>query len=981
MDRLKDLYSGRLFEIVIAVLGVFFLLCGFSYMQNRDAMLDELTSEISFELNRAKVAIEKDIQGSIEDLKFISSLRQVKQALEDNTVSNDTVYMFNSFMSSKKKYDQLRLINLQGKEIFRINFNNGNPEVVPFEQLQEKSSREYVKKSFKLSEGEYYISTFDLNRENGKIELPAKSVIRFATPLYNANNQKKGILVLNVYASNYIDTLSNINRHFEQDARGFYDLFDVNDSSLSVLNSNNKLRFDYDNVYQEFSSNISIDLGDQEKITLQSNPWQVKAFIFKSTVERYLMDLNHKYFLFLMLIFLTAIALSVYHFYQSKKSALSSIERKKVEAENRELLNKSLTILNTVKDAVVTIDSSGAFDMVNPAFTKMSGYGAKEIKAKNFNELFKQADSSRPVSETLQDLLDNVKNSVEINLLTKDDVIPVQITASQSILKDAKKLTVIVLRDVRELKKMQSALFDTSEKFKAVFDHTYQFTALLDPAGRILKINESVFDFTQIDKDKLIGQYFWDSPWWKFDEALRVNIEQFISSAIEGNQISMSFHLSDNSGNDTYIDLASKPVFYNSGELNYLIVEGYDSTAQYNVVQSALSASTLKSNFLANMSHEIRTPMNGIIGLTSMLAKTEMTLQQKEHLQLIQKSGSHLLNIINNILDLSKIEAGMVELADQPVNIHQLLADLVDLMRMQCSAKALALKLNIDPSVPQIISSDPTHIRQILTNLINNAIKFTDYGTITIRVDTISNTPEKITLQFSVADTGIGMTEEQQLKIFDTYVQADRTISEKYGGTGLGLNITSRLIEMMQGRIWVESKPDVGSTFNFTIEVSPCFVAPPNPVASLALNKESEEPKPVLSENEPVSDSEVARNDLLKILVAEDNEINQIYATSVLEELGHSVNLAEDGGKAVDAYLQEEYDLILMDINMPVMDGYEATQKIRSFETSSRRTPIVALTANAIRGDREKCMESGMDGYITKPFSVDEIVEVIKQYH
>ena len=376
--------------------------------------------------------------------------------------------------------------------------------------------------------------------------------------------------------------------------------------------------------------------------------------------------------------------------------------------------------------------------------------------------------------------------------------------------------------------------------------------------------------------------------------------------------------------------------------------------------RQAEAATQAKSMFLANMSHEIRTPMNAIMGMTALAADRATDPVQLDYLTTVRESSDSLLSLLNDILDLSKVEAGKVDLEPVDFALSECLQGVIATLRLRAEEKNLRLICRIDDGVPPYLKGDERRLRQILLNLVGNAIKFTEAGQVQVRARMTVATPEpdRVRLAFAVLDTGVGVPEGQQRLIFAPFEQGDGSISRAYGGTGLGLAISSRLVQLMQGSLWVESpwtdddrQRVAGSAFHFTAEFNV-----------------GQQPR----RTAPVVRPRLERT--LSVLVAEDNLVNQKLTSHLLQKLGHAVEVAASGRDAVRLYQEQPFDAILMDVQMPQMDGLEATRAIRAMEArGARHVPIIGLTAHAFQGDRDKCMEAGMDAYLTKPVSLEEL--------
>ena len=647
-------------------------------------------------------------------------------------------------------------------------------------------------------------------------------------------------------------------------------------------------------------------------------------------------------------------------------------------------------IFNSANFSSIATDAKGVIQIFNVGAERMLGYAAAEVMDK-----ITPADISDP-----QELIARAEElSVELGTAITPGFEALVFKASRGI-EDIYELTYIrkdgtrfpalvsvtALRDAQdaiigylligtdntarkqveeEQKQSDQRLRDQQFYTRSLIESNIDALMTTDPSGIITDVNKQMEALTGCTRDELIGAPFKDC----FTDPGRA--EAGIKRVLNEKSVT-DYELTARTrdGKQTVVSYNATTFYDRSRTLQGVFAAARDITERKRVERelqhakaAAESASRTKSDFLASMSHEIRTPMNAIMGIADLLAKTSLTPEQDKYVQIFRRSGDNLLNLINDILDLSKVEASQLDLEKTGFSLSDHLEKVIEMVAPRAQEKNLSLDCEIEPSVSNDLVGDPTRLRQVLLNLLGNAIKFTETGNVSLKVELDGDSSVPTALRFTVTDTGIGITEDKLAAIFERFTQADSSTTRRFGGSGLGLTISKRLVELMGGRVWVASDVDKGSTFGFAVPFE-IWTGADSPA------------------NAPIGTDTDAPQRALRILMAEDSPDNCTIALAYLEDTPHQVDVAETGLIACEMFKAGHYDLVLMDRQMPVMDGLTATRALRAWEKSNGRTPtpIIALTASALKGDRETCLAAGCTAYLTKPIKQDVLLQAIRDF-
>ncbi len=645
-------------------------------------------------------------------------------------------------------------------------------------------------------------------------------------------------------------------------------------------------------------------------------------------------------------------------------------------------------IFNSANFSSIATDAKGVIQIFNVGAERMLGYTAAEVMNKitpadisDPQEVVGRAKAlsielSTPITPGFEALVFKASRGIEdIYELTyiRKDGSRFPAVVSVTALRDAQETIIGYLligtdntarKQVEaEQKKLDQRLRDQQFYTRSLIESNIDALMTTDPSGIITDVNKQMEALTGCTRDELIGAPF--KGYFTDPERAEAGIKLVLS---EKKVTDYELTARARDGTKTVVSYNATTFYDRDRTLQGVFAAARDVTEGKRVEMelkqakaAAESASRTKSDFLASMSHEIRTPMNAIMGIADLLAKTELTAEQDKYVQIFRRAGDNLLNLINDILDLSKVEASQLELERTGFSLSELLDKVTEMVAVRAHEKGLVLVCEIADDVPTGLVGDPTRLQQVLLNLLGNAIKFTEAGEVSLRVTTESSAAVPTALRFTVSDTGIGIAHDKLGRVFERFTQADSSTTRRFGGSGLGLTICKRLVELMGGRIWAESTVGEGSVFSVVVP----FEIRVEAAARMVLPVEGHPQQPMAA---------------LRILLVEDSADNRTITLAYLEDTPHRVDIAVNGAVACEKFALERYDLVLMDRQMPIMDGLTATRAIRAWEQANGRppTPIIALTASALKGDREMCLAAGCTAFLTKPLKQEVLLRAIE---
>jgi PAS domain S-box-containing protein len=886
-----------------------------------------------------------------QETKLISGSNELLNAFFQNSPSNITMRDLNGiYLYANKnalKATGIDASEMIGKSVHDILSKELADEIRADDEKVMKT-RKGIQKEYRTGEGDY-----------------TRHYVSSLFPLINAEKEVYGVGSITTEITERKKMQQEIEASNERFTSLFYNsptgiaIADITSGKLIMVNNSFLTIFRYDHA-AEVIGRSAAELGMiTDPATREANMEEVRNYgrVKEKEILAYRKDGTPVYCL-------TSIEFIEMGGRKVAVSAFQDItERKELEKEIKQS-NERFTSLfyNSPIGLTISDVKSRKLLQVNHAFLTMFGFAEKEVIGKTAEELRLVTDQKEREEHISRFIQNKQAKDREVAVYKKNGELMYCLTSIEMIEMDGNMLAITALQDITERKKLEYEIQASSERFTSLFYNSPIGISISNvETSKLTMVNHSYLKMFGFEEKEVIGKSAYELGLVADQRERDENIEEVRR---HGRVKDKEIAARKKNGEMIYC-LTSIEFIELNGKLS--AISAFQDITERKKIELQLmeakreaeQATVSKSSFLANMSHEIRTPLNAMLGFADLLSSTEMNEQQKDYLDAIDTSGRNLLTIINDILDFSKIEAGMLSIENVPFGPHELLQSVYTMFFTRAQSKGLKLFISIDPKLPALLRGDPTRLNQVLINLIGNAIKFTAEGSISIDCEKIERSGEQVKLKISVKDTGIGIPAGKIATIFDRFTQAENDTTRNYGGTGLGLSIAKKLIELQGGELHVNSKPGVGSEFYFIIGYT---IADEKEYASMQ------------EQQQKVQRTFKGR----RVLIVEDNPLNQKLALTVLQNEGFEAEVAENGQVAVDLLKERSYDIILMDLQMPMLDGYQATRKIR--RELKNNTPIVAMTANAMAGEQERCIEMGMDDYITKPFKSESLMGILSRF-
>ncbi|ANJ66302.1 hypothetical protein A9404_01935 [Halothiobacillus diazotrophicus] len=974
----------------------------------------------------AKQSIQSDFASVITDLQVLSNLPLLQSYLSDGQPAQraDLEKIFLLLAKKSRRYDQIRYLDATGEERIRINDNDGMPAVVTAAKLQNKRGRYYFEDSLALNRNQIFVSPLDLNMEHRRIETPYKPMIRFGTPVYDRNGDKKGVVILNYFGDrllkNFHTTMQGGLPHegmllnqegywlsgpnptkewgfmFGDKSRTFAheypDIWPVIRASEQGFLRTDRGLFVYDTV-RPLSTLGPIEEARATASQASSPPyqWKIVSFIPDSALYASAFYTHTFSWAILALTFLMLALLTLYiaRVTLSRQLARQSIRRLNKELEKRVIAHAAgeerLSVtLNAIGDAVLSTDKEGNVNRLNPVAEKLTGWSQADAYGRPIGEVFNiinqqtRAPAPVPVWNTLN--MGSIQGLANDTVLIARDGTERPIADSCAPIRDRQGAiigAILVFRDVTQEYAAKRALIDSRKRIQEILNAVADGVVTIDQHGAIESFNpaaEQLFGYTEAE---VMGQ----NVKMLMPEPHRSQHDDYLARYLETGEARVvgqrrEMEAQRKNGSRFPINLAVNTLQLSDAVHFTGVIRDITETKLHEqqliaARDDAEKANHLKDSFLATMSHEIRTPLTGILGMLEVLSMTDLEPDQITTLQAAWESARGLLRIVNDILDWSKIQEGKLVLSPQATSIPQLIQEVVNTYSRVASAKNLLLKHEIDPKLSAAHIVDPLRLSQILNNFVSNAIKFTEEGEIVVSAELLELKESGERIRFSVRDTGVGIAEEVQAQLFQHYRQASADTARLYGGTGLGLSICRRLADLLDGQIQLVSAPNEGATFSLILTL-PVSAAPADRLPALL---------PVVEQRKVTPFRENTDN-APQVLAVDDHPINRDLLARQIRLLGLRVVSADNGISALAAWPKDDCALIITDCHMPELDGYAFARAVRKIETEEKRPrlPIIAWTANASSEELERCQASGIDDLLVKPADLTQLKQAIARW-